>query len=230
VQTARATAKTQIAPLAGLRNSSTSKLNTARGPSSNSHHKRMSGSVVACPGYEPIPRLFYEVGGSRTDGGFWRTIKAPLRELGLPPVRKQGCCDIRYRDIADHRFQPPRPPICAAKGSYGTLGQAAPSAPRLTGFMSPLLAKGTSIYQYYTGRGGPPWASARLRPDRYWRAWATSGSGRSGKVCSQPPPSALKSVTRSSDTLVLLVAYCCSFCRRLRSASSTDRKSVTPSL
>jgi hypothetical protein len=55
------TAKTQIAPLAGLRNSSTSKLNTARGPSSNSHHKRMSGSVVACPGYEPIPRLFYEV-------------------------------------------------------------------------------------------------------------------------------------------------------------------------
>jgi hypothetical protein len=44
------TAKTLIAPLAGLRNSSAAKLNAARGPSSNSHQKRMSGSVFACPG------------------------------------------------------------------------------------------------------------------------------------------------------------------------------------
>src|SRR5258708_3414210 len=54
--------------------------------------------------------------------------------------------------------------------------------------------------------------------------------GGAGKVCSQPPPSALNNVTRSSATLVVLCDSCCSFCNRLRSASSTVRKSATPSL
>src|SRR5258708_28559448 len=54
--------------------------------------------------------------------------------------------------------------------------------------------------------------------------------GEVGNVGSQPPPSALKSCTRFSDTFVVLVAHCCSACSSVRSASSSVRKSPTPSL
>jgi hypothetical protein len=65
------TGKTLIAPLAGLRNSSTARLNTARGPSSNSHQKRMSGSVFACPGNQVLRRHRPESTGRKYFRRFW---------------------------------------------------------------------------------------------------------------------------------------------------------------
>ena len=32
-------------------------------------------------------------------------VPAPPRELGCPPIRKQGSCDSGYRDVADPRYQ-----------------------------------------------------------------------------------------------------------------------------
>jgi hypothetical protein len=78
-----------------------------------------------------------------------------------------------------------------------------------TAFFSRHIARRERDYQ-----GGPP-----LLPP-----------GELGNIGSQPPPSALKSCTRLSDTLVVLVTYCCCACSRVRSASSTVRKSPTPSL
>src|SRR6266404_3246610 len=51
------------------------------------------------------------------------------------------------------------------------------------------------------------------------RRYGEPPPGKLGNVGSQPPPSALKSCTRFSDTLVVLVAYCCSACSSIRSAS-----------
>src|SRR5258706_299468 len=62
------------------------------------------------------------------------------------------------------------------------------------------------------------------------RRYCETPPGEAGNVGSQPPPSALKSCTRFSDTYVVLVAYCCSAYSNVRSASSTVRKSPTPSL
>jgi hypothetical protein len=62
------------------------------------------------------------------------------------------------------------------------------------------------------------------------RRYCETPPGEAGNVGSQPPPSALKSCTRFSDTYVVLVAYCCSAYSNVRSASSTVRKSPTPAL
>jgi hypothetical protein len=45
---------------------------------------------------------------SRTRGGFWRAIKAPLAQLRRPPIRKQGFRNSGFSDVADPRYHAPR--------------------------------------------------------------------------------------------------------------------------
>jgi hypothetical protein len=44
------------------------------------------------------------VGRSRTKGGFWRIIKAPLGQLSCSPIRKQGLRNSGFRDVAAPRY------------------------------------------------------------------------------------------------------------------------------
>jgi hypothetical protein len=48
---------------------------------------------------------YQAIDGSRTNGNFWLTIKAPLPELGRPPIRKQGLRNSGFRDVALPRYQ-----------------------------------------------------------------------------------------------------------------------------
>jgi hypothetical protein len=59
----------------------------------------------------------------------------------------------------------------------------------------------------------------------YCCAAAVTSRGRS---VSQPPPNALYNATRFSETVVVLSANCCCVASKLRSATSTVRKSATP--
>jgi hypothetical protein len=43
--------------------------------------------------------------GLRMNGGLWRLFKDLLSQLGCPSIRKQGCSDSGYRDVADPRYQ-----------------------------------------------------------------------------------------------------------------------------
>jgi hypothetical protein len=153
--------------------------------------------------------------------GVWRTPPSPpsLHCLGLRPPTCSWCIRPTLLGIRRQIFWSQR---VKGRGSPGRLGSYNCSLTE----PSSLSRNGPENCQYgLHGRFLRDSVPAEQDHQRQVLVF-----GELGNIGSQPPPSALKSCTKSSDTLVVLVTYCCSACKRVRSASSTVRKSPIPSL
>ena len=68
----------------------------------NSSFQHSQASAIAARDLNLLSRRSGMV-GSRTKGIAWRTVKGPPSRLLRCPIRKQCCCNSRYRDVAARR-------------------------------------------------------------------------------------------------------------------------------